>query len=150
MIDTPIHMRQKEEDLILLRLIFDRKDLLFSYLNPQLTSEDKYENWSTIFEECRRLKQYWLSEKNSYGRIADVNYLRHVKWKRLKGETLNKLESYTQSTNTLPTLNEIDHLILDIIGRENVPYLVNASASKIDWQWIERSQTNQQSEALTR
>lgn len=97
-----------------LELIRSQRETLFGAFSPSLTKVDKYNAWESITDEAKSL-----------GLIAAnkmPNYMRDVYWQNLRKRTMKKIDDYRatgSSGGNDAKLDDIDHIVLDIIGLSN-------------------------------
>lgn len=95
-----------------LEMIRNQRETLFGAFSPQLTKVDKNEAWDNIAEEAAKLGLIPTENKSP-------TYIRDTFWQNVRKRTLKKIDDYRATGaagGSDAKLDEIDHIVLDIIG----------------------------------
>lgn len=107
-------MDRDKSKLRVLEMIRQNRDTLFGAFSADLTKIDKHEAWEQIADEAKNL-----------GLIAsnkDVHYVRDTFWQNLRKRTMKKIDDHKvtgASGGADAKLDDIDEIVLDIIGKES-------------------------------
>lgn len=101
----------ESEKLILLRLIFEKKAILFGSYSSTIT---KTECWTSILNKC--VIEYGFSPTEKDG---DYKYLRDVVWPNLKKCTTAKVQNNSKTGGSPSKYTRVDDMVLEIIGKES-------------------------------
>lgn len=108
-------MSKKTENVELLLLIRENKDVLFGAFNPLITYEKKQTTWQKIFDDCAAKGHSW-----TIGR--DAIWLKNSKFPSMKTVTKAKVDNANKTGSAggrQAKFTETDNILLDIIGRES-------------------------------
>lgn len=116
--------------LKILQHIRDQKDILFGSLSPTITKIDKCNAWEKIADEAKTLGI--ITDEKPY------NYVRDVYWQNLRKRTFKKIDqrnSTGAAGGNESKLDEIDNLVLDIVGefKNCLLFRLNSNSNRISF-----------------
>jgi hypothetical protein len=113
-------MKNEQEKLFLLDLIYENKDRLFGKFSASLTAKDKEELWTKLHERCVAMG-FTLVPANCG--LPPWRYLRDTVWaSNMKRRTLEKRDKKLKKTGSSGgkemAYSDIEHRVLDILGEK--------------------------------
>lgn len=102
-------MLTKSQKILLLEMVLDKKEILFSRFNPRITREKQTSEWKKIVERLLAVG----------AEVKDWKALRDQHYANLLRSTKAKVDACKRSGEGAKQMNEMDELVLQILGEES-------------------------------
>lgn len=137
---------KKNENVELLTMIREHKEVLFGKFTAMITFEKKQKTWQKIFDDCAAKGHKWTNGR-------DIEWLKNSKYPSMKNTTKVKVDNAKKTGSgggKEAKFNDVDNLILDIIGRDSeMLHGVNISPARSSLSSSTSTLSSSQSSSLT-